>query len=183
MKNTAQNTCISNPMRTPLIVEAQAGPLGCGQPTKVNSDSRVSLSPAKLRAWTRRLTVLALTLSGTTLLGQGNLIYQEGFNDDGSTNNPPRYTFTGQDIYEVDRIQAEIGNYDQKGPIYWNHNFNVSYTGNPAVPARRLIFGWRGVDTSTATEDLLKLFDSSVNWLLDGKKNATIVVNPNAAAI
>jgi hypothetical protein len=118
------------------------------------------------------------------LAGRANaqtLIYQEGFNSDGETNVPPRYTTTGRGIYEVPQIQSALTNYDQKGPIYWAHNFNVSYVGNPGIPGRRMIFPWRGTDTSMATEDMLKLFDSSVNWLLDGKPNARIVVNPNGA--
>jgi hypothetical protein len=111
------------------------------------------------------------------------LIYQEGFNTDGETNVPPRYTTTGRDVYEVPRIQTELSNFDQKGPIYWAHNFDASYAGNPNIPARRMIFTWRGVDASAATPDLLSLFDSSVKWLLNGKTNARVVIQPNAAAV
>src|SRR6185503_18142971 len=85
-------------------------------------------------------------------------------------------------------IQSQFGNYDQKGPIYWAHNFETSKldSGNPEIPARRMIWTWRGAvndGSSAATEDLLKLWDSSVAWLLNGKANATIVVQPNAASI
>lgn len=112
------------------------------------------------------------------------LIYQEGFNTDGTTANPARYSFTGREVYERDRTQAELNNFDQKGPIYWDHNFKVSFAGNPDIPARRMTLTWRpAVDTSGVTDDLLKLLDSSIGWLLDGKKNAKIVVNPNVAAI
>ncbi len=132
--------------------------------------------------WLTPALACAFGLLARSAQGQ-ELLYQEGFNDDGSAANPARYTFTGRDVYEVPRIQTELGNYDQKGPIYWAHNFNVSYVGNPTIPARRMIFTWRGVDATTASEDLLKLFDASVKWLLNDKANATIVVNPNAAAI
>jgi PA14 domain-containing protein len=134
---------------------------------------------------TIRTTAIALTLGWFVLsAGAATLIYQEGFNTDGETNTPPRYTTTGRDIYEVPRIQAELANFDQKGPIYWAHNFNVSYVGNPNIPARRMIFTWRSDPAGgAASSDLLQLFDSSVNWLLNGKANATIVVNPNAASI
>ena len=46
-----------------------------------------------------------------------------------------------------------------------------------------MILTWRGADTSGATEDLLKLLDSSIDWLLQGKTQARIVVNPNVASI
>ncbi|HET6408018.1 MAG TPA: PA14 domain-containing protein, partial [Chthoniobacteraceae bacterium] len=114
------------------------------------------------------------------------LIYQEGFNTDGSTNATPRYTFVGKDVYEVPRIQAERANYDQKGPIYWAHNFEVSYVGNPTIPARRAIFTWKpevGGAPGTASEDLLQVWDSTVSWLVAGKANATVVVYPDTTAI
>lgn len=125
----------------------------------------------------------------STALGIGwtahaqELLHREGFNTDGTKDNPPRYTVVGGNVYEVPRIQSELSNYDQKGPIYFAHNFDVSFIGNPNIPARRMILSWRGADTSGATEDLLKLLDSSINWLLQGKKQARIVVNPNVASI
>ncbi|MEN9675626.1 MAG: Cyclolysin, partial [Verrucomicrobiota bacterium] len=125
--------------------------------------------------------VLTAALAGSAS-GQ-TLLYQEGFNTDGEAATPKRYATTGRDVFEVPRIQSELGNYDQKGPIFWGHSFDVSYVGNPAIPARRMILTWRAADASTATEDVLKLMDSSVDWLLSGKKNATVVVHPNAAAV
>lgn len=114
---------------------------------------------------------------------QAQLLYQEGFNDDGEAANPKRYTMIGRDIYEVTRTQTELNNFDQKGPLWWDHNFKVSYAGNPNIPARRMILTWRGVDATTVTEDFLKLIDSSVAWLLNNKPNAKIVAFPNAAAM
>lgn len=111
------------------------------------------------------------------------VLLQEGFNTDGEAATPKRYTMTGRDLYEPPRIRNELNNFDQRGPIYWEHSFNVSFTGNPNIPARRAIYAWRGTDTSAATEDFLALWDTTVAWLLDGKRNATVVVHPTAAAI
>ena len=127
-------------------------------------------------------------LAVSALCGLGSaqaqeVLLQEGFNTDGASANPPRYTLIGRDVYEPERVRNELGNFDQKGPIYWDHNFKVSYAGNPTITGRRAIFGWRGTDAAGATEDLMKLFDSSIDWLLQGKKNARIVINPNAAAV
>src|SRR5262249_33444708 len=61
-------------------------------------------------------------------------LLQEGFNTDGTTSG--RYTMTGRDVYEVTRIQSELNNFDQKGPIYFEHNFNVSFVGIPPIPDR-----------------------------------------------
>ena len=132
------------------------------------------------------LTALASgVMVGTTAAQQ--LIYQEGFNDDGEAANPQRYTTTGRDVWELDRI---FGNpplasaSSQRGPIYWAHNFEVSFVGIPDIPARRMMFTWSGNnDVANATEDFLKLWDSSVNWLLNGKANATVMVYPTAASI
>ncbi len=118
----------------------------------------------------------------STALAQ-EVLLQEGFNTDGTLANPPRYILTGREVYEPDRIRSELANFDQKGPIYWDHSFKVSFTGNPDIPGRRAIFGWRGTDASGASEDLMKLFDSTIDWLLKGKKNARIIVNPNIASI
>jgi hypothetical protein len=131
----------------------------------------------------RWLSAIVASLS-VTAFAQQELIYQEGFNTDGEKANPQRYTFTGRDVFEVPRIQSELNNYDQKGPLYWAHNFDTTFVGNPGIPERRMILTWRaGADISGASADLLKLVDSSVDWLLKGKKNATIVVNPNVASL
>jgi len=140
----------------------------------------MSVTSRTVRAVAVTLALGWFALSATA----ATLIYQEGFNSDGETNVPPRYTTTGRDVYEVARIQADLTNFDQKGPIYWAHNFEVSYAGNPAIPARRMIFTWRTDPAGgAASADLLQLFDSSVNWLLNGKSNATIVVYPDTASI
>jgi len=131
----------------------------------------------------RHLLLAASAACGLSRATAQEVLLQEGFNTDGTAVNPARYTLVGREIYEPERIRAELNNFDQKGPIYWDHNFKVSYVGNPTIPARRAIFGWRGTDAAGATEDLMKLFDSSVNWLLNGKRNAKVVVNPNIAAV
>ena len=126
----------------------------------------------------------AITLS-VAKLSAAELIYQEGFNTDGSIGATPRYTFTGKNVLEVPAIQA-IPNFDQKGPIYWAHNFEVSYVGNPTIPARRAIFTWKppvGGAPGDATENLLRLWDSMVAWLVNNKANATVVVYPDTTAI
>ena len=130
-----------------------------------------------------RCILTLFAVGGVWIAPAQQLIYQEGFNDDGEAANPQRYTMTGRDVYEVPRIVSELGNFDQKGPIYWAHNFDVSYAGNPTIPARRAIFTWQGATPGAATEDLLTLFDSMVDWLLEGKANAQIVVHPSVAAV
>ena len=129
-------------------------------------------------------TLLALVALAVPL-SAAELLHQEGFNTDGSIANPPRYTFIGKDIYEVDRIQSELGNYDQKGPLYWAHNFEVSFVGNPNIPGRRAIFTWKSTDpfAGLATPDLLELWEATVDWLTTNKANATIVVYPDVNAI
>src|SRR5919108_5678003 len=83
----------------------------------------------------KRLGAQALTAGCAALVwfafaaAAQTLIYQEGFNSDGETNVPPRYTTTGRDVYEVPRIRSELGNADQKGPICWAHNFEISFVG------------------------------------------------------
>ncbi len=126
---------------------------------------------------------LAVAAGASGALQAQELLLQEGFNTDGEASNPRRYTMTGRDVYEPDRIRSVLGNFDQKGPIYWDHNFKVSFVGNPSIPGRRAIFGWRGTDATGATEDLMKLFDSTVGWLLAGKRNAKVVIHPNAASV
>ena len=100
------------------------------------------------------------------------LIYQEGFNDDGEAANPPAIHDDRAGVFEVPEIQSELGYFDQKGPLYWAHNFDVSYAGIPPFRRVALTVHLAGCDSGAATEDLLALFDSMVDWLLDGKANA-----------
>ena len=133
--------------------------------------------------WAIKLATLSLLTAVGPLKGQ-ELIYQETFNTDGEAANPKRYTTVGRDVYEVPRIVSELNNLDQKGPIYWAHNFEISFVGIPDIPARRMIFAWSGAnDTSTASQEFFNLFLSSVKWLLKDKANATVVVAPDATAI
>lgn len=134
---------------------------------------------------TPRAVLVAAVLSAAACQVNGQeLIYQEGFNSDGENANPQRYTFVGRDLYEVPRIQSVLNNFDQKGPLFFGHSFDASFVGVPAIPERRMILTWRpGSDISGVSEALLKLVDSSINWVSKGKKNATIVVNPNVASI
>jgi hypothetical protein len=131
-----------------------------------------------------QVAAIAIVTSYCASSARAQLIYQEGFNDDGEKANPPRYTTTGRDVFEVPRIISDLQNVDQKGPIYWAHNFEVSFVGIPAIPARRMLFAWNGAnDTSTASQDFLNLFLSSVKWMLKDKTNAIIVVTPDTTAI
>lgn len=130
-----------------------------------------------------RLAALLLA-AGALTAPAAELLHQEGFNDDGSKASPPRYTVVGGEVWELSRI---FGNPPlasasaQRGPIYFAHNFDVSFVGIPNIPARRMMFCWRGNnDIANTTEDFLKLWDSSVAWLLNGKTNATIMVYPLA---
>src|SRR4051794_30709670 len=76
---------------------------------------------------------LAASLLATVAIASAQeVIYQEGFNDDGEAASPKRYTTTGRDVYEIPRIRSELNNTDQLGPIYWAHNFEVSFVGVPA---------------------------------------------------
>jgi hypothetical protein len=115
------------------------------------------------------------------------LIYQEGFNTDGSKANPPRYTIVGGDVWELSRIFGDpplASASAQRGPIYFAHNFDVSFVGIPNIPARRMMFCWRGSnDISTATDAFLELWDSAVAWLVNNKVNGKVMVYPDATAI
>jgi hypothetical protein len=124
----------------------------------------------------------------TLLLGTATaqeLIYQEGFNDDGEKANPPRYTTVGRGVYELDQQASQLNLTTQAGAIYWAHNFEVkSYVGIPAPTAgRRAAIAWDlTIPASDVTDSFYKLFDATVKWLLANKANATVVFSPNAAA-
>lgn len=130
-----------------------------------------------------RLAALLLA-AGALAAPAAELLHQEGFNDDGSVTNPPRYTVVGGDVWELSRIFGDpplASASTQRGPVYFAHNFDVSFVGIPNIPARRMMLCWRGNnDIANTTEDFLKLWDSSVAWLLNGKTNATIMVYPLA---
>lgn len=61
---------------------------------------------------------LAVTLGGMMAIANAQtLLHQEGFNTDGEKANPPRYTTTGRDVFEVPRIVSELGNADQRSDL------------------------------------------------------------------
>jgi hypothetical protein len=121
----------------------------------------------------------ALLISSPLLSAQ--LLYQEGFNTDGEAASPQRYTTEGRDALEP----AEHGLPDQLGPIYWAHNFEVSYVGVPAPTAgRRMLLAWDNtIDASIVTEDTWKLLEASIKWMVNNKAGATIVVTPDPSAL
>lgn len=91
-----------------------------------------------------------------------NLLYQEGFNDDGDGT---RYTMVGrgQEVLDV-------------GPGFWEHNFNVDVIGLPAIaPAKRAAILWTGIATEDDfTEDSVAIWDNLIDYMIDGKAAATI---------
>ncbi len=123
--------------------------------------------------------MFALGLSASLVHGQ-TVLLQEGFNDDGENQQPPRYTTEGRDVFEQDRQVSELGIDTQEGPIYWAHNFEVSFVGVPApTPARRAVLAWHHtIPAESATEEFLELFDSTIEWMLDGESGATICFSP-----
>ena len=110
------------------------------------------------------------------LIGQ-EILFQETFETDG---NGSRYTVEGGDVYELDRIQSELGNADMKGAIYWARNSDISFVGVPApTPEKRGIMAWHhSIAAEDVTEDFLSFFDSVVSWMTGGKAKATILFSP-----
>src|SRR5262249_2021478 len=106
------------------------------------------LARAGIESIAARTVLLTLVCLLTSPVRGSELIYQEGFNDDGEKANPPRYTTIGRDVYTLERIQNELdptGALGQLGAIYWGHNFELpnSFVGVPGpTPARRMIFPW-----------------------------------------
>jgi hypothetical protein len=111
------------------------------------------------------------------------VLLEEGFNTDGEAANPKRYSTTGREVYEVDRQLAELGLTTQTGPIYWAHNFEVSYAGVPApTAARRALMAWyHTIPTEAVTANALALFESTIQWLVNNQAGATICFSPAPA--
>lgn len=128
--------------------------------------------------------VLGVGLNVSTLAPAQQLLYQEGFNDDGEKANPPRYTTIGRGVYELDQQASDLSLTTQAGPIYWAHNFEVkSYVGIPAPTAgRRAMLAWDvTIGPTEATANFYKLFDATVKWLVGNKTGALIIISPTIA--
>ncbi|HAB17784.1 MAG TPA: CHRD domain-containing protein [Verrucomicrobiota bacterium] len=135
----------------------------------------------------RRAALIGLAVAGLTTGGFAQLLYQEGFNDDGSKANPARYTIVGGDVWELSRIFGDpplATASAQRGPIYFAHSFDVSFVGIPNIPARRMMLCWRtSNDLANTTEEFLELLDSAIAWLVNNKANGRVMVYPDATAI
>jgi hypothetical protein len=135
-----------------------------------------------------RLTV-CLLLGGIGSTSAAEVLLQEGFNDDGSAANPPRYSIAGGFRSEVPHDAANVsGPADQIGPVYWARNQEVSLVGVPAPTAgRRALLAWDGAllagDTATpgASADMLRLVANTVQWLAQNKAGAVVAFSPNIA--
>lgn len=126
---------------------------------------------------------------GTGLLGLSlsapaqQLIYQEGFNTDGELGTNPRYTTTGRGAYEANQITWRA---DQLGPIYWAHNFEVSFVGVPGPTAgRRALMAWDPAiaDAASISDKTWQLMLGTIKWLAKDKANATVIAYPDVATI
>ena len=131
------------------------------------------------QTWLTTITLAAGLFFSSQLNGQ-EVLFQETFETDGDGS---RYTVEGGDVYELDRIQSELGNTDQQGPIYWSRNTDVSFVGVPApTPEKRGILAYHHtISADDVTDDFLTFFDGIVDWLTGGKNNATILFSPPPA--
>lgn len=129
------------------------------------------------------LAMSAALAAGAAAALAAETLLEEGFNTDGEAVTPKRYTTTGREAYEVPRQNAELALTGQEGPIYWAHNFEVSYVGVPApTPARRAIMAWhQNVPADAVTPTTLNLFESTLKWLVNNKAGATICFSPAPA--
>lgn len=104
---------------------------------------------------------------GSPSLGQFKMIYQEGFNDDGDGE---RYTMEGRfnETYE-------------NGPAMWEHNLNVDVIGLPALAAekRAAILWTSSLIDADFTEDSLAIWENLIDYMIDGKEEATIGFFPD----
>jgi hypothetical protein len=118
-------------------------------------------------------------LTALNLLRAAELIYQEGFNDDGEAATPPRYTTTGRfaSEYPHDPAFVPANTADQLGPLFWGHSSEVSIVGvSGPTSERRALMAWDGaILAEEVSEQFWTLFDATIDWLLRGKQNATIV--------
>lgn len=132
---------------------------------------------ARQFAWLAAFAIAGLAAVGP--LSAAELIYQEGFNDDGELAVPPRWTSTGRYASEFPHDPAFVtpNTSDQVGPVFWGLNSEVSLVGVYGPTAeRRALLVWDGAITADeVSPDLWTLVDGTLDWLLRGKQNATIV--------
>src|SRR5262245_32552358 len=125
---------------------------------------------------------LGLILAGVAFIPGAvaqTVIYQEGFNTDGEAATPQRYTTTGRFKSEYPHDPAVVmpSTSDQAGPVFWGYKSEVSIVGvfGP-TPERRALLAWDGaILAEEVTPQFWTMFDATINWLVRGKTNATIV--------
>jgi len=144
--------------------------------SKENKERKILSSRAALATMGAAICVLAFTSHGKAQ----QVLYQEGFNTDGSGT---RYTVDGGGVLEVNQIDPSLA---QLGPVYWARSSDVSFVGVPgATPARRALFTWHHtIDPSTVTisPQFGTLFDATVNWLTKGKTNLRVLYSADASS-
>jgi hypothetical protein len=107
--------------------------------------------------------MVPLAVHGLSATCPGQLLHQEGFNDDGDGT---RYTLFGRGA----AVTAE-------GPGMWEHNFLVDQIGLVGTaPARRAAILW-GHDWNFGEDfqpEAYQVWTNLANWAMEGKQNATI---------
>jgi len=112
--------------------------------------------------WGTALCLAAMTTVFACNRADGQVIHQEGFNDDGDGS---RYTMTR-------RGQLVGGD----GPGAWDHSFLVDAIGLATKsPEKRAAILWTDAATEEDfTDDSLKIWDNLIDYMLDGKEEATV---------
>jgi len=109
--------------------------------------------------WLTLCTTLPLLFVSTVC---GQVIHQEGFNDDGDGTR-----------YVMSHRGQLIG---PDGPGAWDHNFLVDAIGLPSsAPAKRAAILWTdNAEEIDFTEDSLAIWDNLVSYMIDDKADANI---------
>lgn len=113
--------------------------------------------------------LFVMTLMTAPTLGQ-NVLYQEGFNDDGDGT---RYFTEGRGF-----------GFFPDGPGMWEHNFLSDEIGlaTTASAKRAAILSSTELSDFTFTDEHLEVWDALVDWMVDGKENANVLWIPGFSA-
>ncbi|MBM3847333.1 MAG: hypothetical protein FJ405_13755, partial [Verrucomicrobia bacterium] len=104
------------------------------------------------------------------------MIYQEGFETEGEG---VRYVSEGRGKLDFDSPDLPVG---FPGPSFWGRKSEVSFVGVRAVAAdRRAVMNWNHtIPSENISEDFLKVFDSTVAWLTQGRSTKQVYFIPNS---
>lgn len=125
-----------------------------------------------------RLILLALAVFFSSSISQAQILFQESFESNGAGS---RYSIIDGLVSEpADHAANGVADSQAPGPVYFAHNFEVSFVGvRVPAAARRAVMTWHhGIPADAISDETKAALGATLDWLTDGRSSKTVLFSP-----